>query len=442
MADTTRILGPQVQLDTFSPFRFERQPGNSFLGLLQGVMSGVETTAKLEGISRLRADKAQQKLRMRGLEMEMEKDQQALEVVKNAWEIDPRTGRGSLNREKIVNGLMSVDPQRAIRAQQAFDSMVRNEALAEQQRIKAEREALLAPLKRQKIEAEITAINRGGTTGKTLEERAAAGNPTAVEGLRLREEQRARERRAQQEDLVSAVGSRELAREGARRQFDQDLTVGERIKDIGLFINKESGDPVDQSLTVGEFREGQRAKQFRKMTPKQFNRLQSTKSLLPLMQSMADDLQSIYGPGGIFEELEASGRFKAGVQGALANAFQTNPELVAVQRKIKGNIDLIRRNFQGQVGTQTERDAERGLVTLPVLSGLPDTKEVAFETFDSLTNIINSMLGTMVGNKKFNAPELAPLRRALTQPVSAPRAGLGQQGNQPLVIHSITPLGN
>lgn len=181
MVDTNRLLGGRTPLDTSGPFRFDRQPGNSFLGLLEGALTGVETAAKLEGISRLRADRDMQKLNMRSLEMELEKDRISMEVVKNGAEVHPVTGDFTFNRSKIINGFVQAGlVDRAVKVKQAFVKMDHDANLAEQQRLKAEREALKAPLERRKLEAEIGAIGPKA-------EREARRLEIAEESLQLRE---------------------------------------------------------------------------------------------------------------------------------------------------------------------------------------------------------------------------------------------------------------
>lgn len=133
------ILGRPVAIDTATPFRPVRQ--TPITSLLSGIQSGIGTVA---GIDALRTNRELRKRKLRDMDIEFEKQQQAMDVIRNAIELDPSTGMPSINRSKLVNGMIEVDPQRGIQLMQTLTEHDFRQAQINEVRLKDERERLKA----------------------------------------------------------------------------------------------------------------------------------------------------------------------------------------------------------------------------------------------------------------------------------------------------------
>lgn len=206
----------------------------------------------------------------------------------------------------------------------------------------------------------------------------------------------------------------QLARQGesaARitQQAMQDRSLDEAMKgDAGKYIDMQTGLPIPAGLRYGDVLP-QLGTRVKRLTDEEYKPYTLTMKTVPVLNSLRQQLERVYGPNGIFANLKPEERIAAAGRGGWARLTQTNPELVVLTRGIKSNVDLLRRNFQGQVGTQTEGDAQRGLGALPQVDGIPDSQDVAYETFNTLTTAINDALRNILGNPLYQHPELKPL---------------------------------
>lgn len=239
----------------------------------------------------------------------------------------------------------------------------------------------------------------------------------------------------------SIAGERQAAVSRAKMEAQKEFESKQMLLDARpegksrLFFRKEDAGNVDQAMLMSDVKKGIKSGEFLEVNKSEAKAIEGFRNSAPVLQKIRSQLEKLYGSGGIFDNLEPGfiNRLKAGGQAKVAQFLQSDPELVATIRNITGNIDVIRRNLAGQVGTQTERDAIRGLTTLPSLDGiLPDTKEVAYQTFNNLTTLFNGSVGGILGKEDFAFPGLSPMGTQ-QQPVpgvredTVPQASIRQQ---------------
>ena len=249
--------------------------------------------------------------------------------------------------------------------------------------------------------------------------------------LQVQEEQL---RLSRERGLIGAERQAEVTRQrlAAQQQFQESQTLSQATGDASRqFFNPNTGERIVGGRLFREVRQAELAGTAVRLSLPETKEINALNRVNPLLQEIRESLAIIYGPGGIFENLPPGiiRRLVAGGRGAVQRRTQLSPELVDAVREIEANVDLIRRNLQGQVGAQTDRDAERGLASLPKLTGfLPDSQEAAFRTFNTLLTIVNGAAGAIFDRPGFTFQGLEPLV------AETPTAGVTQG---PLEIISI-----
>lgn len=442
-----------------------------------GMMRGIQAVGLLSDIASARESRQLSKIRRKELEKQIARDDAMRGLFGSAIRYDPATNVVDIDRGLLIGGLAQLgEGGAALQMQQDFqaqdlirfekrtntlgremESILRLPA-ARRQEVWNQRRPLLeqalgvdvddiwddqqardaialSPESRalafrgvkdqatlEKLRSEI-ALNRAKAQGaglQTLEERAAAGSPIAQKAVTEREKRRQASRLETQRQLVDIMAGRESARAREQRRFAGELTVAEGMPDVAdRIFDTQTGELINQGQSTKGVRQQIQRGQARVLSPKQAGALQNAQGAIEPVRRLRELMLEIYGPGGTFDNLQSEGRIRAGVRGALARAFQTDEDLVEANRVIQANVDSIRRAFQGQVGTQTEQDARRGIRSLPNISGLPDTKEVAYRNLNNVMRIVNRIFKTHLSNKRFELEGLQPLQlgtsRARTQ---------------------------
>jgi hypothetical protein len=220
--------------------------------------------------------------------------------------------------------------------------------------------------------------------------------------------------RAQGEQGASIAAEKasqvETAKLSAEQAYKQTQTLHEADpKSFQNYLDRDTGEQVSEGELYADVKK-QVGKTIRVVTDDERKRFDQAQAAVTPLLDIREQLGRIYGPGGIYENLKSQGRLEAGVKGLFAKLTQDNPDLVVAQRLLKGNVDFLRRSFQGQVGTQTEGDANRGLKALADLEGvLPDSKEVAFRLVNDLIRSVNGIQGRILRNPSYQQKGLQPL---------------------------------
>lgn len=234
------------------------------------------------------------------------------------------------------------------------------------------------------------------------------------------------------ENAADKAAKTELGKEQGKQTAKADLTLLDiKPQESRQYYDITTGKPLPQSskyqavkdrMEKGEvvFLDDQEAKEYR-----------GIQRMVPLIEDIRKKIERVYGPGGIFENLTPAQRLQAAAAGGWARITQATPELAELNRTLKGNVDLLRRNLQGQVGTQTEGDAKRGLEALAKVDGIPDSQDVAYGMYNTLMGTMNGMFQHYLGNSQYQDPKLKPLG-GQAAPSSAGSSGLEGMSNQEL----------
>lgn len=249
---------------------------------------------------------------------------------------------------------------------------------------------------------------QGETAGGELRQYQRQYGPS--EGLRRYREDRLELARRQGEVAADRTAQATTAKNEAERDFRLTQTLHEADpKSFQNYLDRDTGEQISEGELYADVKPLV-GKKVRVVTDDERKRYDLAVSASAPLATIRQELASIYGPGGIYENLKGSGRLEAGIKGLFNRLTQDNADLDVGRRLIKGNIDLLRRTFQGQVGTQTEGDAQRGLAAIADLETLlPDSKEVAYRLVNEIITSVNKIRGRILRNPTFRDPELQPL---------------------------------
>jgi hypothetical protein len=221
--------------------------------------------------------------------------------------------------------------------------------------------------------------------------------------------------RVQGETGARIAAQKAAETEKGQLQGKQEFKESQTLLDVDRqtsrqYFDTQTGQPLAQSSRYSDVQARMGQGQVVFLDDQEAKDYRGIQKMVPLLQKIKGQLEKVYGPGGIFANLKPEERLSAALTGLPARLLQTNPDLVALERNLRGNVDLLRRNLQGQVGTQTDRDAQRGLEALPKPGGIPDSQEVAYGMYNSLLEVVNGMLGTYLGNDAYQESRLTPLQ--------------------------------
>lgn len=253
---------------------------------------------------------------------------------------------------------------------------------------------------------------QGETAGGELRQYQREYGPS--EGLKRYRADRLELARRQGEIGVTQAAERTAEVTTAKAQAERDFRLTQTLheadpKSFQNYLDRDTGEQISEGELYADVKPLV-GKKVRVVTDDERKRYDLAVSASSPLAAIRQELASIYGPGGIYENLKGSGRLEAGVKGIFNRLTQDNPDLEVGRRIIKGNIDLLRRTFQGQVGTQTEGDAQRGLAAIADLETLlPDSKEVAYRLVNEIITSVNKIRGRILRNPTFRDPELEPL---------------------------------
>lgn len=262
----------------------------------------------------------------------------------------------------------------------------------------------------------VTAETQGGELRQLQREHGARQGLIEYD-KRLNERQR-----VQGEQGAAIAAEKASAVETAKMQAERDYKATQTLheaapKNFQNYLDRQTGEQVSEGDLYADV-QPKVGKTIRVVTDDERKRFDIAHAASSPLMDIRDQLLKVYGPGGIYENLKSSGRLEAGIKGIFANLMQDNTDLVVLRRLIKGNVDFIRRAFQGQVGTQTEGDTGRGRSALADLEGLlPDSKEVAFRLVNDIIYSVNRIQGRILRNPSYQQPGLAPLPLADAIPV-------------------------
>jgi soluble lytic murein transglycosylase-like protein len=198
----------------------------------------------------------------------------------------------------------------------------------------------------------------------------------------------------------------------ATKDFQANQTILEAAKKPGqhrLWKDTTTGKSLAGNIKQRDAYEAEANGAAVLLTEEQFDQFNKIEGIVPLLKKVKESYEKVYGPGGIFEKLKPDDRLAAAAKGGWARFTQSNPALSVLLRTLEGNVDLIRRAIMGQVGTQTDRDAQRGMAVFAKVDGIPDSQEVAYELYNILLDVTNSMQGTILGNAAYQNEALLPL---------------------------------
>ena len=270
-----------------------------------------------------------------------------------------------------------------------------------------------------KMDAELASMGfrAGDTPGSEAVAQAQANVTAREEASRARVARQTGLLGAQQQ--VTAAAKKEESARRRERARTLGQVQGEKARN---FINRQTGETAPRTM---RYQEAEDSPDIVQLSPQGRKQLDNIRSTVPVLSQIRKDIEMIYGPGGAFEGLGPGERFPAAVESFVKRVTQIDPKLTAAARRIKSNIDLLRRNFQGQVGTQTEQDALRGLAGMPQVGFVPDTQDVAYELLNTMTTAVNASMGTILDNPTFQDERLQEL--AIETPAPPGPSGVSQQ---------------
>jgi regulator of replication initiation timing len=232
----------------------------------------------------------------------------------------------------------------------------------------------------------------------------------------LREQQAREVERKQQEQAagMQMAAQRAAETERGKKEAEETFKAGQTLLDIKpqesrQYVDVKTGAPLPQSSKYQATKDRMDKGEVVFLDDQEIKAYRDISKMVPLLTQIRGQIEKVYGPGGIFENLTPAQRFAASLTGGMARLTQSNPELTELNRNIKGNVDNLRRSLQGQVGTQTEQDAQRGIQALAKVDGIPDSKEVAYGMYNALLQSVNGMMQFYLGNPEFQHGKLTPL---------------------------------
>lgn len=193
------------------------------------------------------------------------------------------------------------------------------------------------------------------------------------------------------------------------------------------FFDKATGERLSDFANTGEVEKADKAGQVVNLTGPERDQLTQVKKGVVTFNLIAQHAKAIYGPDGIFENLQASGRFQAGVKGAFARLLQDDPELARAKRTLDSLIIRVGREFNGAKGPLSDVDIQNLQKGMIKLGGIPDSAEVAFGILNDMRTSINGAAGAILRNEKFDLQGLTTIEDAEPRVV-----GSDEVMNQPL----------
>lgn len=178
------------------------------------------------------------------------------------------------------------------------------------------------------------------------------------------------------------------------------------------FFDKNTGERLSDFANTGEVGKADKAGGVTQLSGAERDQLSQVKKGVVTFNLIAQHAKAIYGPGGIFEGLQASGRLGKGVEGAFARLLQTDPELARAKRTLDSLIIRVGREFNGAKGPLSDVDINNLQKGMIKLGGIPDSQSVAFGILDDMRNSIQGAAGSLLRNDKFQLPGLATLDQA------------------------------
>lgn len=237
------------------------------------------------------------------------------------------------------------------------------------------------------------------------------------------------------EHAADKAAQTKTAELNATRDSKRGQTLVEVEKgDSRNYVDTTTGLPLSGAVKFDDALEAINGGAAVRLKDEEYKQYRQIQTMVPLLARIKGQLEKVYGPGGIFANLSPQDRLAAAAEGGFAKMFQSNPQLVQLERTMRANIDLIRRQLQGQVGTQTEGDASRGLSSLPQVGFIPDSQEVAYGMYSTLLETVNGMLGTILDNPQYQHKSLQPLSLPASGTPATPAATPAATSGAPKVL--------
>lgn len=153
----------------------------------------------------------------------------------------------------------------------------------------------------------------------------------------------------------------------------------------------------------------------------EFKTVQSLGNFGKDLNIIVEKLNTIYGPGGLFEKATGlSGRAGAAVSGHIQGWTQSDPAFVTAEKEYRALLTTVARRLGSEVGRIPVQEIANYYVgILPKLEGLPDSPAVA----RGLVEDIQRRLGEHIGSQFTNSA--ANVERTVTGGLTKPTFGVG-----------------
>ena len=262
----------------------------------------------------------------------------------------------------------------------------------------------------QGLGTDVTSILRG-LTDEQVKQFGGRTTPAAVAYATEEEKKR----------KLHQAGETERQRGETERTLRGEKTVSEAMgtKATNLF-DIQTGQTLDARMKVKDY-DALPAGSVKELSPKLTEQMENINNAVPVLSQLQTHIDKIYGPGGVLARMSPDERTlltNAPSQWAKQYA-QKYPELIQAQRFIDSNAGSLARALAGEKGAMAEGDVERAKAMLPTLTTAlkvwpptelgwtqPDTREVALRSMNSIVDLVNGRVRTLLGNEQFTHPKL------------------------------------
>lgn len=220
----------------------------------------------------------------------------------------------------------------------------------------------------------------------------------------------------EKEGLAGAQATAQAGRE-ARLEKTVSEVMGERTTKL---FDTQTMDTVNSRMSMKEY-EALPPGRVKELSSRETEQIENVKNSVPIVAQLQEHIDKIYGPGGVLARMTPDERADlAAVPGRWASQYaQKYPEVTQAQRFINSNAGALARALAGEKGAMAEGDVARAKEMLPNLEttlkvwppanigiNSPDTRAVALGSMNSIVDMINARVRTILGNEQFTHPKL------------------------------------
>lgn len=266
----------------------------------------------------------------------------------------------------------------------------------------------------QGLGADVTGVLKG-LTPEQVQEFGGRTSDKAI-AYATKEVNRVAEDLKKKEGLAAAE-----TRIAAEKQARLDKTVSEAFGErTTKLYDTQTGQTVDARTKVGDY-EALPAGRVRELSTNQTEQMENVNNSIPIVAQLQTHIDKIYGPGGVLARMTPDERadLAAAPERWAKQYAQKYPELQQAQRFINSNAGALARALAGEKGAMAEGDVARAKEMLPQLEtslqlwppskiGIqqPDTRATALRSMNSIVDLINGRVRTLLGNEQFTHPKL------------------------------------